>query len=206
VRNTAPVRRGMVTLLLAALLSAAGLLLASPAQACSCAEATTAQHVDDADAVFTGTVLSREVDHPDWPVMSSDDPALYVFAVDTVYKGDVHAKQGVVSAAEGASCGLDLAGDGPFVVFASSDTSLPDGQYRAGLCNGTGLADTAVVAELEGLAPAPPAAAPPRNRQAGLQSPGSGAMPAVLLGGGAAAVVLLAGWVILRRQRRLRLP
>ena len=198
-------RRGMVTLLLAALLSAAGLLVASPAQACSCAEATTAQHVAAADVVFTGTLLSREVDHPDWPVMSSDDPALYVFAVDAVYKGDVHAEQGVVSASESASCGLDLAGDGPFVVFANSDTSLPDGQYRAGLCNGTGLADDAALAELEGLAPSSPAAAPPLDGPAGVQPSGSGALPVVLLGGGAAVVALLAGWVLLRRQRRLRL-
>jgi hypothetical protein len=194
----------MVTLLLAALLSAAGLLVASPAQACSCAEATTAEHVAAADVVFTGTLLSREVDHPDWPVMSSDDPALYVFAVDAVYKGDVHAEQGVVSASESASCGLDLAGDGPFVVFASSDTGLPDGQYRAGLCNGTGLADDAVLTELDGLAPAPPAAGAPLDGQAGVQSPGNGALPVVLLGVGA-AVVLLAGWVLLRRQRRPRL-
>src|SRR5215217_6381639 len=155
------VRRSLVTLLLAVLLSAAGLLLASPAQACSCAEATTAQHFADADLVFTGTLVSREVDHPDWPVMSSGDPALHVFAVDDVYKGEAHEEQGVVSAADSASCGLDLAGDGPFVVFASSDPGLPDGQYRAGLCDGTGLAGTAVVAELEDLAPAPPSAAPP---------------------------------------------
>src|SRR3954467_2211060 len=98
------------------LFAAAGLLVASPAQACSCAEATTAQHVADADVVFTGTLLSRTVDHPDWPVMSRGAPALHVFAVDAVYKGDVHAEQGVVSAADGASCGLELAGDGPFVV------------------------------------------------------------------------------------------
>jgi hypothetical protein len=195
----------MITLLLAALLSAVGLLIASPAQACSCAEATTAQHVAEADVVFTGTLLSREVDHPDWPVMSSSDPALFVFAVDTVYKGDVHAEQGVVSAADGASCGLDLAGNGPFVVFASSDPSLPDGQYRAGLCNGTGLAGDDVLTELDGLAPAPPAAGAPLDGQAGVQSPGNGALPVVLLGAGA-AVVLLAGWVLVRRRRRLRLP
>jgi hypothetical protein len=90
----------MVSGLLAVVLSAAGLLLASTAQACSCAEATTAQHVAEADVVFTGTLLSHEVDHPDWPVMSSSDPALFVFAVDSVYKGDVHAEQGIVSAAE----------------------------------------------------------------------------------------------------------
>jgi hypothetical protein len=202
--DAATVRRGLVTLLLAVLLSAAGLLLASPAQACSCAEATTAQNFAAADVVFTGTLLSREVDHPDWPVMSSGDPALHVFAVDAVYKGEAHQEQGVISAAEGASCGLELTGDGPFVVFASSDPGLPDGQYRSGLCSGTGLVDAAVTAALEDLSPGPPAAAPPIDGPAGVQSPGNGALSAVLLGAGA-AVALLAGWVIVRRQRRLRL-
>jgi hypothetical protein len=198
------VRRGTVTLLLAVLFAAAGLFLASPAQACSCAEATTAQHVADADVVFTGTLLSREVDHPDWPEMSSGDPALHVFAVDVVYKGEAHEEQGVVSAAESASCGLDLSGDGPFVVFGTSDPSLADGQYRAGLCNGTGLADDAVLTELQQLTAAAAPPTTPIDGQAGVQSPGNGALSVVLLGAGA-AVALLAGWVVLRRHRRVRL-
>ncbi len=131
--DAAPVRRGLLALLLAALFSAAGVLLASPASACSCAgDADTAQYFADADAVFTGTLLSRTVSHPDWPTMSSADPALDVFATDTVFKGEVHEQQGVVSAAEGASCGLELSGDGPFVVFADPRPGAAAGPVPGG--------------------------------------------------------------------------
>ena len=205
--DAAPVRRGIVTLLLAAVLSAAGLINPSPAAACSCAGGTTEQYFADANAVFTGTLLSRTVDHPDWPVISSLDPALLGFAADLVYKGDVHARQGVVTASEGASCGLELAGDGPFVVFATRDPDLPEGQYRAGLCGGTTTSDDAVVAELEnlsGLAASPGTPGPaPRDGQAGLQSSGLGPAPTVLIGIGVLAV-LAAGWVLLRRRRATR--
>ena len=149
--DAAAVRRSLVTGVLAALFSAAGLLVASPAAACSCAEADTATSFAAADAVFTGTLVSRDVDHPEWPVMSSTDPALHVFAVDGVFKGEVHELQGVVSSADGASCGLELSGDGPFVVFASRDAGLPEDQYRAGLCDGTTTLDPAIAAQLADL-------------------------------------------------------
>jgi hypothetical protein len=43
-------------------------------------------------------------------------PALHVFAVDTVFKGTAHEQQGVVSPMSGATCGLELAGEGPFAL------------------------------------------------------------------------------------------
>jgi hypothetical protein len=47
------VRRTAVTLLLSGLLMAAGLLVATPASACSCVGQTTQEFFDRADAVFT---------------------------------------------------------------------------------------------------------------------------------------------------------
>ena len=199
-------RRGLLTVLLAALFSAAGLLVASPAAACSCAAADTATYFADADAVFTGSLVSRDVDHPEWPVISSTDPALHVFAVDGVFKGEVHELQGVVSAADGASCGLELSGDGPFVVFASRDADLPEDQYRAGLCNGTTTLDPAIADELADLAGGPTPAAssgsPPARGTAGLQGAGFSPVATALIGAGALVVVAIGGLVLRRRLRR----
>ncbi|GAA3158170.1 hypothetical protein GCM10010531_06970 [Blastococcus jejuensis] len=195
----------MVTLLLTALLAVAGLLVAAPAQACSCAEATTAQHFADADAVFTGSLLSRDVDHPDWPVIGSGDPALLVFTAHVVFKGEVREAQGVVTASSSASCGLELSGKGPFVVFATSDPDLPDGQYRAGLCGGTAELDPLVVGELADLTNLTTSTgAPgglPLEGEAGTEQPGG---PDLLLLGLGAAVVLAVGlgsaWLLRRRR------
>jgi hypothetical protein len=189
------VRRSIVIVLLVAGFAAAGLLVASPAAACSCAEADPAVHFADADAVFTGSLVSREVRRLDRWSQSSGDPALLVFEVDAVHKGDVHELQGIVSAADGTSCGLELSGDGPYVVFASRDPDLADGQYRAGLCGGTTPADEVTLAAV---------AAPPTEGAAGLEVPG--VRPAgdfLWLGAGVLLLVGL-GWR-LRRRRRITL-
>jgi hypothetical protein len=203
--DAAAVRRSLLTVLLTALFSAAGLLVASPAAACSCPVANTATSFANADAVFTGTLVSRDVDHPEWPVISSNDPALHVFAVDGVFKGEVHELQGVVSAADGASCGLELSGDGPFVVFASRDPGLPEDQYRAGLCDGTTTVDPAISDELADLAGVPTPAAssgsPPAGGTAGLQGAGLSPVATALIGAGALVVVAIGGRVLRRRLR-----
>ncbi len=157
-------RRVLVLVPLVALLLGGALMVASPASACSCAGRSTAEFLDRADAVFIGRLVSREVVRPPGAIGSSADPALHVFAVETVLKGTAHAEQGVVSAESGASCGLELSGDGPFVVFAtrSADlggtepTPLEDGRYAASLCGGTAPATPELRSELEALASAAP--------------------------------------------------
>ena len=64
------------------------------------------------------------------------DPVTYSFAVSRVYKGDVATNQPIDSVVSGASCGLELDGTGPFLVFASADE---DGRraLKANLCGGT---------------------------------------------------------------------
>jgi lactam utilization protein B len=100
--------------------------VAPAASACSCVGGTTQRFFADADAVFTGRLVSREEPAT---VTSSADPALHVFAVDTVYKGTVHQSQGVISPVSGATCGLELTGDGPFVVFATRSADLGVGEF-----------------------------------------------------------------------------
>ncbi|CCG05515.1 hypothetical protein [Blastococcus saxobsidens] len=152
--------RTAATLLTGLVFVLAGWVLAAPASACSCTGGTTAEFFARADAVFTGSLGSRSVDRPPGPIGSSTDPALHVFAVDTVFKGTASERQGVVSPESGASCGLELTGDGQFAVFATRDatlgetpfTPLAEGQYAAFLCGGTTELTPALEAELRALA------------------------------------------------------
>lgn len=205
-------RRTLVTLLLAGLLTTAGLFVASPASACSCMTQTTQQFLDGADAVFTGRLVSRE--EPPGPLVSSADPAVHVFAVDAVVKGTAHEQQEVLSPMSGATCGLEIAGEGPFVVFATRSGDLGGGaqfatlaqdQYAAFLCGGTAPLTPALETELRSLAGTttdpvgetttpPPADAGPTPRPEGSAVPG----PVVA----AAVLVLAAGTAVLMYRRR----
>lgn len=110
------------------------------AAACSCVELTDAEAYDFADVVFTGVLV--EINTPEGDVVVSNDPERFVFDVDQVYKGEAQALQSVVTAREGASCGLEIGGPGPFVVFARlEDDSLTsgavEGEVYSSLCSGT---------------------------------------------------------------------
>lgn len=206
-------RRPGVLLLLGALVGALVVLGASPAQACSCAGGTTAEFTERADAVFTGRLVSREEPRE---LRTSADPALHVFSVDAVAKGAVSERQEVLSPVSGASCGLELRGDGPVVVFATrtadphlsaSGPELEDDQYYAYLCDGSAPLTPELAAELGPLQPAAPATVPVtpvEPRAAAATAPDrDGPAPALLvLGGG--AVLLGAGALVLLRRRRAR--
>jgi hypothetical protein len=111
------------------------LLPATPASACSCAALTAAQSYDGADVVFSGRLVSREQPVPgsdgSW---SSADPATLTFQVSRVYKGTVAARQQLTTAASGDSCGLEISGAGPFLVFANTAAT---GGLTSTLCGGT---------------------------------------------------------------------
>ena len=110
---------------------------AVPAHACSCVQVTDDAAFEGSDLVFTGRLVTRK----DTPAglggsLSSGDRAVLTFAVDRVFKGQVSARQRVSTSRDGASCGWELAGEGPFLVFAqgagaSVSTSLCSGN-RAG--------------------------------------------------------------------------
>ncbi len=148
-------RRWTTGLLAGLLLVVAGWVSAPPASACSCTGGTTTDALARADAVFSGRLVSREVD---------DGTALHVFAVDTVHVGEVSARQGVLSAASGASCGLELRGGGPFLVFATRQGDA----LAADLCGGTRPWDATTAAEVQMLT----GAAPPRPGTAGTEPAG----------------------------------
>jgi hypothetical protein len=210
-------RRTGILLLLGALTGALVVVGAPPAQACSCAGGTTAEFTERADAVFTGRLVSR--DEPDRPVISSADPALHVFAVDAVAKGAVSERQEVLSPLSGASCGLELTGDGPVAVFAtrtadsylsSPGPGLEDGQYYANLCGGSAPLTPRLEAELGPLRPVaagtvPEPATPVEPRAAATPAPDrDGPTPALLVLGGGAVLLGAGALLLLLRRRRTR--
>lgn len=168
---------------------------AAPAQACSCADASPAEHFANADAVFTGRLVERSVDHPDRPSISSADPARHVFEVEVVLKGTAHHRQAVFSAADGASCGLELTGEGPFVVFAREH----DDRYRADLCGGTAALTPHLHSELAELN-----AGDPGRLLPGASPDTSWWTAPRLVGGGVLGLVGAAGALLLLRRRHRR--
>ena len=203
-------RRTGTLVLLSGFLVIAGLVTAPTASACSCVGGTTQEFFDRADAVFTARLVIRE--DPPLPITSSADPALHVFAVDTVYKGTAHREQGVVSPVSGATCGLELVGHGPFVVFAGGKadlggepfTTLQKDQYAALRCGGTAPLTPVLEAELAALAgPSAPPADPLPGTAGIAGTAGKGLSPLVpAVVGAGAFVLLLAGGLLLRRRRR----
>ena len=98
----------------------------TPAYACSCAPSDPEAQISRADVIFTGTVVSDE---------ARGTIRRLTFAVDRVYKGDAASTQVVETNSSGASCGLEISGPGPFVVFAQAGGGRTE--LTAGLCDGT---------------------------------------------------------------------
>ena len=167
----------------------------SPALACSCVDDDLSVQYARADAVFTGRLVSREVEHPGWPLVSSSDPAVHVFAVEAVQKGQVRERQAVLSPDSSASCGLELQGEGPFLVLAER---ADDGQYEATLCGGTAALTDQKQAEVQALVGTPPQR--PRPGEA-LAEPGA---PVRYRIGGGVLVLGAAALLLYRRRNRHR--
>ena len=100
--------------------------------------------------VFTGELVEIRTPPPARWSTSSGHPERFIFAVDRVYKGTAFDEQSVVTAMEGASCGLEISGPGPFIVFAHTDPGDwveqgAEGELYANLCGGTRAVDAAGV-------------------------------------------------------------
>jgi hypothetical protein len=158
-------------------------VLAPAASACSCTGGTAADHALRADAVFSGRLVDREV---------VGGTALHVFAVGTVYAGEVSARQGVLSPASGASCGLELAGEGPFLVFADRE----DDRLAAGLCGGTAAWTPEAAAEVQMLT----GASAPEPGAAGTELPGGPSDAALEAAVAVLLVGAFGGGLLLRRR------
>jgi hypothetical protein len=132
---------------------------ADPVFACDCRVPPDATAFEQSDAVFVGQLVDYQPP-PTRAVMSSADPATWIFEVSEVYKGEVAAIQEVVSEVSGASCGLEIPREGEFLVFATEQgfqMAVRDGQYYAGLCGGTRSASAGALA-VDAL-PSPPESA-----------------------------------------------
>lgn len=196
--------RAVPVLVSALLVILTGWVLAPPASACSCVPATTQEQFNQADAVFTASLQSREVAEGLLPGDSAE-AALYVFTAHVVFKGDVHEAQAVVSATNSAACGIAVPDDEIVVVFATRSPDLPEGRFLASLCGGTGPADWEVVGELTELTTLTTSTGAPGGLPLeGAAGTGTedGASP-LLLGLGAAAVLAVGvGVGLLLRRRR----
>ncbi len=119
------------------------LTVARPAWACSCAMATTAEHVERADVVVRGVVTGIDRSRV---AGSSTDPVFTTVRATHVWKGPQQPEFVVSSEASGASCGLELNTVGQEVIlFAQSEGS----GWTANLCNGTAPAASELAGEVE---------------------------------------------------------
>jgi hypothetical protein len=92
--STATVPPMRLVLVVAVLLS----LVASDALACTCVAVDLERDLPQSDGAFIGTLLdARPRGH---------NQAIYRFRVEQVYKGDIENRVEVVSALDGAACGL----------------------------------------------------------------------------------------------------
>lgn len=123
--------------------AAVGVVASSPgpASACSCVPESVADSYDRADAVFLAELAGRSENDG---LFGPGDRTTLSFHVSDVYKGKVRSNQEVVTASSGASCGLELRGEGTFAVFARNqpydDGTDPEpgiGQLVGDLCGGS---------------------------------------------------------------------
>ena len=189
---------------------AVGLVVAAPpAAACSCVSLDDQEALAFSQVAFVGDLLEVRTP-PSGEVWSSSDPERFVFAVDRVYKGEAKATQSVVTAREGASCGLELTGRGPFLVFATTDPQLhldgDGGEVYSSLCSGSRELLTAPVPSSFGDGRAPLAGSSPIGRPDDdplIGRPDVDGLPiaAIVVASGLLALVLL---TFATRRHRLR--
>ncbi len=129
----------------------------TPAEAaCTCKRPPVPQQVENADAVFSGTVTMAS-----GPTTSGKHQVMsYDVKVDRVYKGDITSQTVTVkSSADPTRCGLNgMTADTRYLFFARDSDS---GNLRADRCGGTGPAKSSktqkVIAILgNGTTPIPP--------------------------------------------------
>jgi hypothetical protein len=137
------VRRAFVAILVLALFS----IDPRAAVACSCAQQSKPQLVDNAALIFTGTVTaaSQPFSLTRGCYQSSADPTNVAFDVETVYKGDVARRTTVETAVSSASCGAEFTVGRRYTVFAR----VTSGRVETNLCGGN--AEGTIVAADYGL-------------------------------------------------------
>lgn len=120
---------------------------ADPAYACSCIAAKEKKLYKWADVVFKGKVTKKKELHGEMGMSGgghsmSPSSVVYTFTPTRSYKGKVAKPQKVTTAGDSAACGVNLDGQGPFLVFANrpepTNTSLAAKKpLTISLCGGT---------------------------------------------------------------------
>ncbi|MDP9821212.1 hypothetical protein J2S59_001021 [Nocardioides massiliensis] len=114
------------------------LLVAAPAHACSCAQVAPEEHRERADVVVVGELL--DVEH-------GNRQTLLQVGVEGVEKGESGRVLRLLTAGDGAACGLDFVTVGERYRFYATENA--EGILEAGLCGGTtGIGTTPVDPEV----------------------------------------------------------
>jgi hypothetical protein len=163
-------------------------LTPSPSWACSCAVATTQEHVKRAVTIASGTI--------DWTA-TDGQTRTYEVDVDAVFKGAAAASEKLRTNADEASCGLaNLATDRRYLFFIDGEHP---GSMRVDLCGGTVEYDDAAaqrIAAITGPPGEPVAVSSPE-----LPDTEDNSTRNLVLGLGALALLLvLAGAIAVRRR------
>mgnify|MGYP000235740743 CR=1 FL=1 len=143
-------------------------MLAGDALACTCKPVVLERDLPRADGAVVGTVLERR---------AGPSTATYVLRVEQAYKGELSGRVEVVTAADGAACGLEAAvGDRIGLLL-----DRVGGEWRSGLCS---QVDPAAFLE-------------PTDVQ-------DNALPEINAGGYVVGFMILglAVWLLVRRRRR----
>ena len=114
----------------------AGLLLAADAAACTCRAPDLERDLPTADGAVVGEVLERRV---------QGGEARFVLRVEQVYRGDISNRVEVVTASNGAACGLEAAvGDRLGLLLTREN-----GEWRSGLCSQVDPADFLALTDVD---------------------------------------------------------
>jgi hypothetical protein len=128
-----------------------------PAAACSCMRTTLRDAVDNADAVFSGTLVSVK----DQDLANAMVDRTLVFKVKRVYKGTVTRHQAVRTSSQGTACGLWVPRGPTFILLAYRPTPGPSpevapDEYVSSSCGGARtLNRSGAVPEILGRGTAP---------------------------------------------------
>lgn len=188
-----PLLAALVVLVGCGAASAALVVTAPAASACSCVGGGIRDFARSSDVVFAGTLVGR--------ADAADGQVRYTFAVDEVYDGATPVKTQVTSAGDGAACGVEGMRSGEhYVVYAAEH----EGDLSTGLCSGTRAAGASYVDKVESLLG--PGRQPERSTvsvggsSAVDDGPPNGAALATVAGG--AGVLIVLGLVVGAWRRR----
>ncbi|MGH3071849.1 MAG: hypothetical protein ACRDNB_06215, partial [Gaiellaceae bacterium] len=142
-----PGRRAPRRGLMRRLLGVVAVLLATTAadaSACTCIPPDLERDLPRADGAFVGTVLERR-EPPPAAVQSSAGPVTLLFRVEQAYKGDIDGRIEVVTARDGASCGLAArVGDRVGLLL-----DREGGEWHSSLCSQVDPADFLELTDVE---------------------------------------------------------